>query len=268
MQPDTLIPGVDSPQSWNRFSYTSNNPINYSDPTGHMEESDDYESGGPTPPIPPINPPSGGGDPDISDNSSQTDVTEWLVNELNEQLNWLNSNDYVCKNSQIWCLDTNLSKYYLAHLNLFGNSGKYNIKIPMQEKIGNAVVLCGGTNCRWVDYSAPGNVMFGYLSAERGIVQPVAWVAGGILESKDNKFINFDNVNSWFDNPGDKAAVDFGWDLHRKYPDGLTMTQFQSELTGSVLATFQSAPLTQQGYTLIGAQSQQNTYSPGYFLQK
>ena len=35
MQPDTLIPGVDSPQSWNRFSYVGNNPVRFNDPTGH-----------------------------------------------------------------------------------------------------------------------------------------------------------------------------------------------------------------------------------------
>jgi len=34
---------VDSPQSWNRFSYVSNSPISYNDPTGHMQESDQYE---------------------------------------------------------------------------------------------------------------------------------------------------------------------------------------------------------------------------------
>ena len=34
-QPDTIIPGVASPQSWNRYSYVSNSPINLSDPEGH-----------------------------------------------------------------------------------------------------------------------------------------------------------------------------------------------------------------------------------------
>src|SRR3990172_11218889 len=35
MQPDTLIPEPANPQAWNRYGYTQNNPIRYSDPTGH-----------------------------------------------------------------------------------------------------------------------------------------------------------------------------------------------------------------------------------------
>ncbi len=34
-QPDTLIPGLASPQMWNRYSYVNNNPIDYTDPDGH-----------------------------------------------------------------------------------------------------------------------------------------------------------------------------------------------------------------------------------------
>jgi RHS repeat-associated protein len=35
IQPDTLVPGVSNPQSWNRYSYGLNNPVKYIDPTGH-----------------------------------------------------------------------------------------------------------------------------------------------------------------------------------------------------------------------------------------
>ena len=41
IQPDTIIPGMANPQSWNRYSYVTNNPINYNDPTGHMMANDD-----------------------------------------------------------------------------------------------------------------------------------------------------------------------------------------------------------------------------------
>lgn len=35
IQPDTIIPGVADPQSWNRYSYVQNRPINLNDPSGH-----------------------------------------------------------------------------------------------------------------------------------------------------------------------------------------------------------------------------------------
>jgi hypothetical protein len=54
LQPDTLIPGVDSPQSWNRFSYVNNNPIRFNDPTGHYcvgDDEDCVDGGGGTGPV-------------------------------------------------------------------------------------------------------------------------------------------------------------------------------------------------------------------------
>ena len=35
MQPDTIIPDLSNPQSWNRYSYVTNRTVNFSDPTGH-----------------------------------------------------------------------------------------------------------------------------------------------------------------------------------------------------------------------------------------
>jgi len=43
IQPDTIIPELSVPQSWNRFSYVTNNPLRFTDPTGHMQASDQYE---------------------------------------------------------------------------------------------------------------------------------------------------------------------------------------------------------------------------------
>ncbi len=44
LQPDTLIPSPANPQSWNRYAYTLNNAVNFSDPSGHKvcDEVDAY----------------------------------------------------------------------------------------------------------------------------------------------------------------------------------------------------------------------------------
>jgi hypothetical protein len=40
-QPDSIVPDPYNPQDWNRYSYARNNPLKYTDPTGHMiSESD------------------------------------------------------------------------------------------------------------------------------------------------------------------------------------------------------------------------------------
>jgi len=37
-QADPIIPNLSDTQSWNRYSYVNNNPINYNDPSGHVFE--------------------------------------------------------------------------------------------------------------------------------------------------------------------------------------------------------------------------------------
>ncbi len=36
-----MIPDPSNPQSWNRYSYVTNRPVNFNDPTGHAQSSDD-----------------------------------------------------------------------------------------------------------------------------------------------------------------------------------------------------------------------------------
>jgi RHS repeat-associated protein len=45
-QPDTIIPDLGNPQSWDRYAYTLNNPIRYNDPSGHMQACADGDEGG------------------------------------------------------------------------------------------------------------------------------------------------------------------------------------------------------------------------------
>lgn len=64
-QPDSIIPNPGNPQSLNRYSYTLNNPIRYTDPTGHYECEDVAGECQPPPSIPPSPLPGSGDDADF-----------------------------------------------------------------------------------------------------------------------------------------------------------------------------------------------------------
>jgi RHS repeat-associated protein len=53
LSPDTIVPDLANPQSLNRFSYVLNNPLRYTDPTGHRECDDGPSS---CLPLTPVNP--------------------------------------------------------------------------------------------------------------------------------------------------------------------------------------------------------------------
>ena len=73
IQPDTIIPSMDSPQSWNGYSYVQNNPIGLTDPTGH--HCADEDGNGNCPEDPGYEGGSGGNPTPIS-NSPPADANE------------------------------------------------------------------------------------------------------------------------------------------------------------------------------------------------
>ena len=70
---DTIIPYPNDPQSFNRFSYTRNNPINSTDPTGHIDCPDLNEGCAPA-------------TSETTENSAEFPVPEWLSDEVNNPI--------------------------------------------------------------------------------------------------------------------------------------------------------------------------------------
>ena len=71
LQPDTIVPDLSNPQGWNRFSYVTNRPVNFNDPTGHSMDDGckdygcDFGTSSSTFSNSSYTPESTGGDPDV-----------------------------------------------------------------------------------------------------------------------------------------------------------------------------------------------------------
>jgi hypothetical protein len=249
MSPDSIVPtGSQGTQAWDRYAFVNNNPVRYTDPTGH------YIAGN----CNPMRNPNCDVEEQNEGGSPQYDVTEWLVGTMDSEVAWLDT--FVsCSWWDKVCL-------YRSHFNLFSDYGKYDVKRTMQNTLGDAVTLCGGWGCKWVDYSAPGNILYGYLSASRGVPKIFSWVAAGGLEYYNSEKLGQPYTgtwSSWGDNPGDKAAVDFGYKLYEMYPDGITLEDFKLALTSDLLNSFQQ-PSNTPG--IPAHPSQSSGYPYGFFL--
>lgn len=201
-------------------------------------------------------------------NTLQTDMTEWLYRIMVGELQDLLERDKSVLEEKDHAVESKASRSFIhylygSHLKYFGGAAKYDIKLKMKTLFKGAVALCGNQKCVWVDYSTPGNILFGYISAGRGINQKISWAAGGLLESLDTGKINWEFLDSWFDNPDDKAAVDFGYHLFEKYGLDLSWETFQSELTPTVLDSFQKPVVMPD----VEPQPQKNVYPYNHFFQ-
>jgi hypothetical protein len=145
---------------------------------------------------------------------------------------------------------------------LNGGGGQWDIKINMQERIGEGIVLCGSGGCAWVDYSTPGNIHFGFMAGVLSVPELLSQAAGGYLEIKDGT-AELENWETLFENSQDWAAVQFGYDLFESFGADMTVTEFQKALTVETMKTFQPPP---PSFPVPGlAQPQINHYPPKYF---
>src|SRR5690606_18419674 len=165
---------------------------------------------------------------------------------------------------------------YVAFNELEGKKRIWDIKINIQRELGNNIVLCGtGINCHWIDYSTVGNIHFGYIAGLAKINYFISGVAGGVLEQRDLKRLtgkfNFGHcgwtsgIPLFCDNPNDQYAVDFGFELAKKYPNGISEKQLEVEITGYWHGNlFQKPPLGSipRNVPLL---PQINHYGPDYF---
>ena len=253
---DSWLGDYNRPLSLNRWNYTNGNPINYTDPSGRSPISSSQvlssalsQYAGSSSNInilayiadcSPLT-----GNQDI-----QYDLTGYLalamtkhgqdarVKEIASLITWALPASAVVPPAGSTMLVTAYLKFY----NLEANYKVWDIKRKIEVDIGKAVVLCrnGIQSCKWFDYSTIGNIHFGYIAGLAKINYFISGVLGGVLEQKDlleleGKF-RFDHcgwtsgIILFCDNPQDQYAVDFGFELAKKYPNGISAGSLRNEM--------------------------------------
>jgi hypothetical protein len=170
-----------------------------------------------------------------SPSGRQYDLTEWLVEDM------------VATAEKIFRIDNprwedyDLGNRIEKAQDFFGSGKLKDIKIRIEKGVDEGIVLCGEKACGWVDSSVPGNIMFGYSMAASGIPEPIYKGGAGLAQIEDAG-IRIDWASSWFDNPQDMAAIEFGVELFEKYGYGLAVGDFKNELRPEILSRFQPTP--------------------------
>ena len=268
LSPDTIVPDFANPQSLNRFSYVRNNPLKFVDPSGHREIECDP------------------GTPGCDRNGRQItpyDLTSYLAAAMTahgEDARLEHIADGINPEMGYMTLGGDGGLAWLGYgagrgggaytqfLGLEGPYAEWDIKQKILQELRQGVILCGEV-CDWYDYSTPGNIHFGYMAGLAGINHDIAAVAGGAEEQKDlvseGKGLHPEYCKGLAcDNPQDQAAVDFGYSLAGKYPNGITAADLRKELTVSWTSQFQR-PIDPSFQPPYPASPGINYYGPNHF---
>jgi hypothetical protein len=234
ISPDTIVPDSKNPQNLNRYLYVNNNPVRYTDPTGHCIFGLDtlvcmiiagllgagvgyatYTAVdvAQTPAI---------AAPRV-DSPTSTDMTPWLINQMKANTP---AAEVIRQN-----LDTGLGIYEIAGLKQWkalvesGAIWDFKDDIKNANVMQNDNVILGG---REINYQAIANIHFGYVGRAAGMVNIVLEGGAGVAQlatwvTKDLSKVGPLVTN--FDQPFDNWSIRFGIFLYDKYgqnPDALT----------------------------------------------
>jgi hypothetical protein len=190
------VPEPGNPQALNRYSYVLNNPLRYTDPMGHREdEGTGYEP----------------------DPNYWLDLTFWLVSEANYGAmlfevqmirlnNMLGNSGPSCAGNQVvaWSMF-----YELVH-----DSAPWDFKDQIQRKVGDPIRLGG----LWVEYSTPGNILYGFSGAASGFSLEMLHIGAGVAQVRDHIVEGgpLSGPETLFDTADDFYAVEFGYKLYKE----------------------------------------------------
>jgi RHS repeat-associated protein len=239
---DPIPPAYDKPRSFHRYIYVENNAVNLTDPQG----------------LTPYNRHQG----------NPYDLTLWLYDELSNASNGA----YVSRIRLFWKTPdpTALSQIraLLAWTWLVKDKAKWDFKHNIEEllrvdKGQGGVVLRSPGNPQWYEYSAPGNIFYGFVGRAAGFSGALLHMGAGYAEITDPAYkesgevccpsfcttmretggwpklycykigcfhLEWEEMRTLFDDPTDYAMVEFGVRMYNAYGRTLTYNQFQAYL--------------------------------------
>ena len=213
MQADTIVPNPANPQSLNRFSYVLNNPVRYTDPTGHrLEEGAGFEP----------------------DPNYWRDLTWWLVREVNQDAA---SSEvlYIQLQNQsasagLWGASAKAVAYHEFYM-LVRDSGPWDFRDQIRRNLGESIRLGG----QWFEYSTPGNISYGLLGRAAGFTGAELHGGASIAQIRDymvgeDPDVTIGGPETLFDTSDDFHAVEFGIQLYEKHGPDVTIAEFNAML--------------------------------------
>jgi RHS repeat-associated protein len=221
LQPDTVIPSPSDSQAWDRFAYALNNPLSYSDPTGHL----------------PTNPPNlavqiarigvavwdvltvAPVKDDRAPNPTSQDMTGWLVDRINENAhapvtqnmheNWTSGDPSRMKNAlKTWT-------------SMVREDGVWDYKVDIGKAKLEGEITLGGLQ---LSSQAVANIHFGAVGRAAGFPENVLEAGAGIAQLMTGvsrrEWGNIGPASSYFDDPFDNRCIKLGSWLYDNYGRG------------------------------------------------
>jgi len=194
-QADSIVPG--GVQGYDRYAYVNNNPIKYTDPSGHKPcwATAHYSC-------------------------DKNDVTDWLARALTD----------TASSTEISFVSRYLfgegvkgaGSYFVGmamYLQIVRPGGKFDVKLEILNMLGNNVKIGN----KWYEYSVTGNILFGYYSNAAGFDLKSIQKGAGWAQRYDYKAKGcpdgpacdavLGTKDTYSDSPDDFSAIQFGYEL-------------------------------------------------------
>lgn len=237
VSPDSIVPEPENPQSYNRYSYSFNNPINLVDPSGNttcyptfrgINCIDPYVIATQAVSLL-VNQNLIVKNPRVEPSPSSKDVTNWLAYQLSEAPN---SNAFQITQS-LWNEGDVVGASFMWARYVFTDAVwdfKFDLiaqGVPDEE--GNVIL-----GEKQVNFQAIANIFFGFVGRSIGMGEGYLQFGAGIAQVENGLSKWFRNFASypagWGDQEFDAWSIGFGFYLYELYGDDL------SQLTENSLA--------------------------------